>query len=630
MNVNQDIYDLTLKKFWGYDNFRPGQKEIVEYISSGKDSIVLMPTGGGKSLCFQIPALIFNGLTIVVSPLISLMNDQVANLKARNIQAATINGSISNHQSEIILNNARRKKLKLLYVSPEKLQSRNFQNALLNIECSLLVIDEAHCISQWGHDFRPSYLKISEATKQMNLHIVALTATANNNCLEDIKESLELKAPKIFRASFLRANLQYQLLKSISKQKSVSELLKNNPGSAIIYVRSRRMTVEIANFLKELNISANCYHAGLDSKERTRIQENWKSDQTRVVVATSAFGMGIDKSNVRLVIHYEPPSTLEDYYQESGRAGRDLKKSKAVLLWNEADIKRLNKQFELRFPEADYIKQFYFKLLNYFKVPMGFGANQGFLFEYSAFSKQSGLSPRVIHYGLKVLAKLDLISFEEEAIVPTKIQIVEDRKKLFEIYENNENIMELMQILLRSYEGLFLELTRIDEKYLAQKLKVSKEELIKRLGFLKKEGIIHVNFSAQGNGILLKEDRVRQVHFDIDYARLKKLRAIAKTQIEGIDSYIDTSECRQKAILKYLDEDLLSDCGNCDNCFLIKQQFPLDEEELKEKIKSRSFTLEQLFDMYPRHERPNLSKILNDWIKKEKIISKDGILNWNE
>ncbi|HMW75939.1 MAG TPA: ATP-dependent DNA helicase RecQ, partial [Saprospiraceae bacterium] len=411
-----------LKKYWHYDSFRPLQQEIVDCILAGKDAIALLPTGGGKSVCFQVPALMMEGVCIVVSPLIALMKDQVDQLKRRNIKAEAVYSGMHFRDIERIMDNVILGDTKLLYISPERLVSVKAMDKIMQMKVSFIAVDEAHCVSQWGHDFRPTYLHIKSLRELFaDVPILAVTATATRDVVKDIQIQLALRLPQIFRSGFSRENLSYSVIREEGKLHRLLQLLNNVPGTALIYVRNRKLTKETAIFLQQKGISADHYHAGLEAEERFRKQEDWIKNKIRVMVCTNAFGMGIDKPDVRLVVHLDVPDTLEAYFQEAGRAGRDGKKSWAIILYNESDVKALERSFELSFPEIEVIKRIYQALGSYLQLATGAGAGVSFDFDLLVFSKNFGFEPATVSSTLKILERSGVLVVTESVFNPPRL-----------------------------------------------------------------------------------------------------------------------------------------------------------------------------------------------------------------
>jgi ATP-dependent DNA helicase RecQ len=491
----------VLKQYWGYDSFRPLQEEIIISVLERNDTLALMPTGGGKSLCYQVPALVKKGLCLVISPLIALMKDQVENLRKKNITAYAIYSGMSRKEVINTLKIAANSNCKFLYVSPERLETSLFKEYLPAFDINLIAVDEAHCISQWGYDFRPPYLRIAALREEVSgVPILALTASATKEVQDDICDKLKppqtppkkrlMKISKIsdfvpdwniFKQSYERPNLSYSVFKIDSRLNKIIEILKNVPGSGIVYCKSRKRTKEISDLVNMHGISADYYHAGLNQEERNRKQEDWIRDKTRIIVCTNAFGMGIDKPDVRTVIHADIPDCLENYYQEAGRAGRDGKRSYAVLLYNEKDIADLEKSVPLRYPSMEEIRQVYQSVSNYLQIPSGSGEGQFFDFDISDFIKKFKLNSHLAFYSLKALEQDEWLSFNEQVFLPSTIQFTANKEYLYQFEKDHSQLEPLIKTLLRSYEGIFEYPAAISETLLAYLLKKEKDDIKKEL-----------------------------------------------------------------------------------------------------------------------------------------------------
>jgi ATP-dependent DNA helicase RecQ len=456
-----DVKEI-LKKYWGYDEFRPLQKEIIESVLSGKDTLAILPTGGGKSICFQVPALAQEGICIVVSPLIALMKDQVENLKKRDIPALLIHSGMKRVDVMQTLKNASHDYFKFLYVSPERLETSLFKEYLPGLNVNLIAVDEAHCISQWGYDFRPSYLRIAELRKELpGVPVLALTASATPEVQKDIVQRLEFKSQNTFQQSFERKNLSYSVFKVDSKLAKLVDIVSKVQGSSIVYCKSRKRTNEIMNLLQMHGISATNYHAGLKQEERNQRQKNWIDNRVRVIVCTNAFGMGIDKPDVRLVVHIDTPDCLENYYQEAGRAGRDGKKSYAVLLYDERDIEELNGLHAIRFPTIEQIQKAYSALTNFLQIPAYTGEYKSFNFRFDEFIRNFRLNSNEALYALKALESDGWLELNEKSFTPSTLVFTTSKKELAEFERHYSQHEPLLTSLLRSYEGIFVHFRKL-------------------------------------------------------------------------------------------------------------------------------------------------------------------------
>ncbi len=576
-----------LKKYWGYDNFRPFQEDIILSVLSEKDTLALLPTGGGKSICFQIPTLVKDdGMALVVSPLIALMNDQVMNIQKRGIPAACITSAISSSEIESIIQKAIDKELKFLYVSPERLETKYFQESISKIKISLLVVDEAHCISQWGHDFRPSYLKIAEIRKFLynpNIPTIALTASATQKVLDDIIEKLDLKNPNIFKQSFARNNLRYVVLYEQNKIDRILKVIHNVGGAGIIYVRSRGKTKEISDILNKKGIKADYFHAGLDSYEKFHKQEQFIRNEYQVIVATNAFGMGIDKPDVRYVIHYELSDSLESYFQEAGRGGRDMKLSYAVLLYDETDKEKSLKRFEESFPSLEQIKQAYNLISNYYELAIGEGEGETFDFNIHAIASLYKVPITLIYHAANFLQLFDIIDIQEELYQPSKCCIHYSKIDLYDFYLRHPEYEELIKTLLRSYGGILGNYVFINENEIAYRLKRDKNYIKEQLKFLDKEGILSYLPLTGFPKITFLKDRVSLSQLKLNEKKYYFLKERRKYLVDKMIEYAEQKYiCRQQFLLNYFDEIEHQPCNYCDVC--LQKEKTKNIEALKEKV----------------------------------------------
>jgi ATP-dependent DNA helicase RecQ len=571
-----------LKQFWGYDSFRPLQDEIINSILQGKDTLALMPTGGGKSLCYQIPGLVKDGLCLVISPLIALMKDQVENLRKKNITAYAIYSGMSRKEVINTLKVGANSNCKFLYVSPERLETFLFKEYLPALRINLIAVDEAHCISQWGYDFRPPYLRIAALREEIpNIPLLALTASATTEVQNDICDKLQFKAKNIFRQSFERPNLSYSVFKVDSRINKIIEILKNVPGSGIVYCKSRKRTKEIADLIKMQGISADFYHAGLIQEERNRKQEEWITNQTRIIVCTNAFGMGIDKPDVRVVIHADSPDCLENYYQEAGRAGRDGKNAYAVLLFGEKDIKELEDSIQLRYPSIEEIRQVYQSISNYLQIPSGSREGQYYDFDLTDFIKNFKLNSHTALYSLKALEQDGWVSFNEQVFLPSTVQFITGKEYLYQFEKVHSQLEPLIKTLLRAYEGIFEYPASISENILAYLLQKDKNEIKKELGQLHGNRIIEYTPQKDSPQLLFLRNRVKTEDLSIDVKALNNRKEKFISRINNMIRYIhETVTCRSKIIAFYFGDQKVKDCGICDNC-LRQKSIQLTREEFE-------------------------------------------------
>ena len=582
------IYLDILQKYWGYDKFRELQEEIIQSVCEGKDTLALMPTGGGKSITFQIPALAIDGICLVISPLIALMKDQVENLKDRGIKAAAIYSGMTQKEILITLDNCIYGNYKFLYVSPERLNTEIFLNRILHLQVCLIAVDESHCISQWGYDFRPSYLNIADIrTYFPEVPVLALTATATPEVVKDIQERLKFHKPNVFQKSFERKNLAYVVKNTENKEKMLLQILNKVPGSAIVYVRNRKSTKEISDLLQNSGISAEYFHAGLTNEHKDQKYKAWKTGACRVIVATNAFGMGIDKADVRLVIHMDLPDSIEAYFQEAGRAGRDGEKAYAVLLFQKADGTKLKKRVHDNFPEKDTIRKVYESLACYFEIGVGAGAEFIHSFNLVDFCTKFKFNYQQAYHSLKILGQAGYLELTEEIDNPSRVYFLAKREELYHLHIENTANDSLLQILLRSYTGLFADLVPIQEDILAKRLNTTAKDVYEHLLNFSKLGVIHYIPRKKSPYILYKiarEDTKRiilskEVYEDRLHSYEKRIKAIL--------GYVNENQtCRSKLLLLYFGQKDAPNCGKCDVC-LSKNESGLsryDYERIQEKI----------------------------------------------
>jgi ATP-dependent DNA helicase RecQ len=563
-----------LKKHWGYTQFRPLQAEIIETVLSGKDTLALLPTGGGKSICFQVPGLAVDGVCIVISPLIALMKDQVYQLNKRDIAAKAVFSGMPFSEIDKTLDEAAAGNLKFLYVSPERIRTKLFLERLKRMKVGLLAIDEAHCISKWGHDFRPAYMQIKEIKQYIpKVPTIALTATATNLVRKEIIEQLEIKNCEVFVQSFARKNLCYSVIESDYKEKKIAQILHRIQGSAIVYSKTRKQTVEITKSLAKLGVKADFYHAGLSVKERNTKQDAWIKNQTRVIVSTNAFGMGIDKPDVRVVIHTDLPENMEAYYQESGRAGRDNEKAYAVSLFNPNDLENLEKNLQLKYPEISFIKKVYQSLCNYLKLAWGAEIWESFDFDIHDFASTFGLNPRDTHYALKILENQNIIFLNDAYFNPSKVKIIASSKEFYGFQLRNPNYEPFTKTLLRIYGGeIFTNYLIISEIEIGNLTFSSFDEIVKTLTFMHNQKLIDYVPQKSKPQLGFLSARQDAENLSIDYRELEIRKRNDKKALRAISQYtLNTSKCRMLMIQDYFDEITSQVCGICDNCLKLKK-----------------------------------------------------------
>ena len=557
----------TLKTYWGHDSFRPMQERIIEEALAGRDVLAILPTGGGKSVCFQVPALMKDGLALVVTPLVALMKDQVQNLAARGIKAIAVHAGLNRHEVDLALNNAAYGDCKFLYVSPERLQTRLFQSYLPVLPISFIVVDEAHCISQWGYDFRPEYLEIGALRGSVDAPVIALTATATPTVADDIMDRLGFKQKNLLKSGFERPNLSYIVRRSEDKAGQLVSVCNGVPGSGIVYVRNRKKAEEIAKMLRDEGVSASFYHAGIGSAVRALRQEDWKADRIRVMVCTNAFGMGIDKPDVRFVVHFDLPDSPEAYFQEAGRAGRDGKPSYAVLLWNDGDRKRLAQIEKVSFPSLDYIEDIYHKVHIFHGIPYDTGMGRQLKFDLAAFCKHFHLQQAPVFYAIAYLERAGHWTFCEDMDIQTRVQITVDRTALYGIELPDPRMVPLLESLMRSYTGLFSYPVSIDEEDIARKSGMTVPELRQLLYGLSVNHIIKYIPADRSDVIFILHDRLHEGNVDLAPKRYEMLRSVYHERVETMLSFVaEEDECRSRYLLRYFGQEESADCGKCDIC----------------------------------------------------------------
>ena len=557
----------VLKQYWGYDAFRPMQEEIIRSAEEGRDVLAILPTGGGKSVCFQVPALLKDGIALVVTPLIALMKDQVQNLAARGIRAIAVHAGMNRHEVDLALNNAAYGDCKFLYISPERIQTRLFQSYLPVLDISYIVVDEAHCISQWGYDFRPEYLQIGVLRTVVDAPVIALTATATPAVADDIMERLAFREKNVLKSGFERPNLSYIVRKSEDKAGSLLSVCSGVPGTGIVYVRNRKRTEETAAMLRAAGVSASFYHAGVSTEVRTLRQEDWKAGRTRVMVCPNAFGMGIDTPDVRFVVHYDLPDSPEAYFQEAGRAGRDGKPSYAVLLWNDGDRKRLAQIEKASFPSLDYIEDIYHKVHVFHGIPYDTGMGRQLKFDIPAFCRHFHLQQAPVFYAVKYLERAGHWTFSEDLEIRTRVQVTIDRTALYGVELPDPRMVPLLETLMRSYTALFSYPVSIDEDLIAGKCGLTVPELRQLLYGLSVNHVIKYIPADRADVLYLLHDRLHEKNVDLVPSRYERLRGAFQERIRTMLDFVsEDRECRSRYLLRYFGQDESEDCGRCDIC----------------------------------------------------------------
>lgn len=568
----------VLKEYWGYDGFRPMQEEIITAALEGKDVLAIMPTGGGKSICFQVPGLMRDGITLVVTPLIALMKDQVQNLNDRGVRALAIHAGMSRHEVDLALNNAAYGDYKFLYLSPERLGTQLFRSYIDVLDVSFIVVDEAHCISQWGYDFRPDYLRIGELRERIDAPVIAVTATATPSVAQDIMERLGFKEKLLLKSGFERPNLSYIVRQVEDKYSQILNVCNGVPGTGIVYARNRRKCEELSAFLMAQGVSASFYHAGLGGQARAERQAAWKSGAVRVMVCTNAFGMGIDKPDVRFVVHYDLPESPEAYFQEAGRAGRDGKRSFAVQLWNSVDVRRAKQIEDVSFPSLEYIGDVYQKLHAFFEIPYDTGMGRQLKFKIEDFCKRFGLQRAPAFYALKYLERTEHLTYSEEVDIPTKVRINVDRKSLYDVELADQGQANVLEALMRSYTGIFSFLQQIDEEYVARRAGQTVPQLRQSLYGLSLAHVISYVPTDHSDVVVLHHDRLRPGNVNLMPSRYAMLRESFHARAEAMLEYVsETSECRSRYLLRYFGQTEAADCGTCDVCRARRASAPVHE-----------------------------------------------------
>lgn len=608
-----DIHQL-LEKYWGYTQFRDLQEDIIMSVLEGRDTLGLMPTGGGKSITFQIPTLAMDGMAIVVTPIVSLMKDQVDNLVARRIKATYLHAGLSMREHRRVMEKCQNGNCKFLYISPERLQNEAFIDRIKHLNICLIVVDEAHCISQWGYDFRPSFLEIAKLRKVFkNVPVLALTATATPVVVADIQEKLQFRSPNVFTKSFKRDNISYVVRHTTEKMGELVHIVKSVPGSGIVYARSRKRTKLIADELRRNGISADHYHAGLTIEEKEDKQNKWKNDEIRVIVATNAFGMGIDKPDVRLVIHVDVPNTLEEYYQEAGRAGRDGKRSFAVMLVKDTDKRILHRHISEAFPEKEFIRKVYERVGNFLNVAIGEGYQQMLDFNFNLFCKTFNMPILPTHNSLNILTRSGYIQFVEEIETQSRVMILARKDELYNIPTTTPRADEVLQALLRTYSGLFADYVFINEDVLSYRYGLTPQTIYDSLLELTRMHILHYIPRKRTPYIIYTTSREEPQHVAIPRAVYEDLRSRMEQRVEAVIGYCYRDDiCREQFLVEYFGEESHDCCGHCDTCIeqRKKQQYtPRDIQDgilymtqvrprtLKELVDTLSFTKDDIISM---------------------------------
>lgn len=630
-----DKYREILKEYWGYDNFRGIQEDIIQSIGSGRDTLGLMPTGGGKSITFQVPAMAKEGLCIVITPLIALMKDQVRNLRDRGIKAIAIYSGMTREEIIIALENCIFGNYKFLYISPERLDTEIFRIKLRSMNVSMITVDESHCISQWGYDFRPAYLKISEIrTLLPDVPVLALTATATPEVVKDIQQRLAFKEENVFRMSFERKNLAYIVRKTENKTEELLHILKHVSGSAIVYAHNRKRTKEYSQILNENGITATFYHAGLSNETKDLRQKSWVSGETRVMVATNAFGMGIDKPDVRLVVHIDIPDSPEAYFQEAGRGGRDGKKAYAVLLYAKSDKTTLKKRISDTFPEKDYIRTVYEHLNYYYQMAMGDGYGCTREFNIDEFCRNFKHFPIQVDSALKILMRAGYLEYTDEQDNNSRLMFTLTKEELYRIHETSPETEKLINVILRSYTGVFTEYAYINEETLSLRTGMTRQQVYDTLISLTRRRILHYIPGKKTPYIIYTRERqeadrlifTKEVYEDRKDSFIKRIKAMTE--------YAESDDkCRSRMLLLYFGEKNEHNCGQCDVCLAahssgIKQGvFDEISKQIENILKEKDMPVADLIDKLDKDDKDTVANIISYLLAEEILYQKNGILS---
>jgi len=608
-------------------------------VFNGHDTLALLPTGGGKSICFQIPALAMEGICIVISPLIALMKDQVANLKNKGIKALAIYSGMTRYEIDMALDNCAYGDIKFLYISPERLQTELFIERLKKMKVCLLAVDESHCISQWGYDFRPPYLNIAEIRQYIpKAPVLALTATATPIVIKDIQEKLLFKNGCVFQKSFERKNLIYAILKDEDKLNRILSIVNKVKGSGIIYVRSRHKTKEIAELLIKNNISADFYHAGIDQRIRDKKQDEWMRGATRIIVSTNAFGMGIDKPNVRFVLHLDIPDCIESYFQEAGRAGRDEQKAFAMILYTEADIIQLKNNFEQSFPPIDEIKRVYEALCNYYQLAVGSGLNLSFDFSIAHFSEQYKMNAIIVFNCLKFLEKEGLIMLTESIYAPSKIYIPLSKEQLYKFQIANAYYDSFIKVILRSYGSIFDDFIRINEEDIARKLNLKSEDIVKILEKLSSIDVVNYIPQKSKPQVIFSSERIDIKNIEISNENYSTRKKIAKEKLDAIIKFVTSkNKCRSQLLLEYFEEVEVKRCGACDIC-LKRNEVEANEMEfstivdiIKPLLRAKEMDIKEIMATLKVIPEDKIKSVIRWLIDQNKICyTESSKLKWKQ
>jgi ATP-dependent DNA helicase RecQ len=622
----------VLSKYWNYKEFRPGQEQIVNHILAGYDSIALLPTGGGKSICFQVPGLMHDGLTLVISPLIALMKDQVDGLVKRGIDAVALHSGLGYNEIRLKLDNALKGAYRFMYISPERLLTENFREYLPNLNIKLLVVDEAHCISQWGNDFRPAYLKIAECRQWLpNVPIAAFTASAPAYVVQDISDKLVLNSPKITMGSFHRGNLNFFVRRLEDKHGAILGILSKTSGSSLIFVRNRRETEDLSAFLKEKGITCDYYHAGLKADERVKKQDAWLNNRFRVMVCTNAFGMGIDKPDVRFVIHFAPPPSMEDYYQEAGRAGRDGQDSWCILLYRILDSEENRLRVEARFPGREMLKRVYNALMSQLNVPEGGGMLQTYDLDPTAISGRFRLQPSEFLNGLRALELLNFLALSDGVLSPSRVHICADYPSVYDFKVRYSKYEAIIDVLLRSHGGILDDYVKISERSLARRLKLEEKEVVDLLMSLKSADIIDYLIASDRPRVTLLEPRHTMPVFDTH--KVETFKQSRMLGIEKMEEFVTTELCRSVWLIDYFTGKESEPCNKCDVCLREKRLQQSGREanisDIRKVLGNKFMSRTQLMEQFSEEKAAEMIETLR-WLFDNGFVGTDmnGRIGW--
>ncbi len=626
MRINDP--ELVLKEYWGYDSFREPQLDIIFNILKGKDTLALLPTGGGKSICYQVPALCLEGICIVISPLIALMKDQVKNLQKIGVQAEAVYSGLKSNEIDNIFSNCINGDIKILYLSPERLLVQTTREYFNQMNISFVAVDEAHCISQWGFDFRPSYRNISSLREEFNLKvpILALTATATPSVVSDIVENLKFKDYKKFSISFARKNLAYRVVKSEQKLDKILAAVKNLQGSGIIYCRSRKKTIEVAKFLKDQGIECLPYNAGMSPEQRDTSQNYWTSGRVKVISATTAFGMGIDKGDVRYVLHVDLPESLEAYYQEAGRAGRDGELSYCAIFYGPNEFNDKEKRFKESIPSLSFVKQVYLALSNHYKLAIGSGMGASFDFDLLSFCTKFSFPPQTTLNALKALEASDYLSITESVFTPSKVKFLLDRLEMYDFQLRNPRFEKLLQTMMRFYSGIMNTQVPINENKIAQTVGISVEKLIEVLSFLDSHEILEFIPMSKDPKIMFNWDRQLEKNIRIDEDWFHNKFIVEHERLKAVNVYLNAERCKSQIISEYFGEENSEKCGKCSFCVKWEKQNPKSHisevisNKIIEILTAETLVIEKILDNFHPEEHELVSSLLQKLENEEKII----------